>query len=455
MMGWLRVFLGVATSMAMAAVACAQENATLLVTARLQNSAQAQVGATVQLDLQVMTPTWFTHPPQLPALNLSGAMVAPSSGQGVIVREQKDGVAYNGLRYTYVLSPTAPGTLHIPALTVSAKVGPSGNTVSASSQPFSFDVAAGTGDGPAANQITITQAYDLAPDPLVKGGRVTRSITQHAEGVQAMLLPAAPLNDVAGFKRYPREPEVKTLTDGRGGFVGGQRIDRADYVAQLTGELSLPTLTMRWRDSVSDKPHSQDLVGRTFTVAAAPVVDPPFSLAKDLTQLRHGLRWMPTSELLWSIGVLAVLLLLWLTRFGWRWGGRQVGRWIHTQRARRQASEAWHWRAWQREARRNITSLSAFYRWLRVASGANDVRMATKQFPACIRKATEAALQFAYGDREANRTWRRELIRISPQWRRVWRKQQRQASRYALPIKLNPHRKTRCTETCERHGGSS
>ncbi|CPL18145.1 Uncharacterised protein [Bordetella pertussis] len=40
------------------------------------------------------------------------------------------------------------------------------------------------------------------------GGRVTRSITQRAEGVQAMLLPPAPLADAPGFKRYAREPEV-------------------------------------------------------------------------------------------------------------------------------------------------------------------------------------------------------------------------------------------------------
>ncbi len=111
-----RQILQAAVGVSLAAIACAQEAPSLEVTARLQAPAQVQVGATVQLELQVMTTTWFTQPPQLPPLELPGAMVTPPSGQGAIVREQKNGVAYNGLRYTYVLSPTAAGTLQVSAV---------------------------------------------------------------------------------------------------------------------------------------------------------------------------------------------------------------------------------------------------------------------------------------------------------------------------------------------------
>ncbi|MCD0506049.1 BatD family protein, partial [Bordetella petrii] len=257
------------------------------VTARLQTPAQVVVGSTLRLELQVMTPTWFTQPPQLPPLDLPGVMVTPPSGQGEIVRAQKNGVAYSGLRYTYVLSPTTPGTLQVPALSVSAQVGPGNHPVSARSDPLSFTVAAGSPnpDGAAAiaaGQLQISQEFALAPDPLVKGGRVTRSIVQRADGVQAMLLPAAPLEDVPGFKRYPREPDVSTLTDGRGGFRGGQRIDRADYVALDTGKLALPAVTMHWRDAAGGQARRQELPGREFIVAAAPAAAPVFSLADDL-----------------------------------------------------------------------------------------------------------------------------------------------------------------------------
>ena len=108
----------------------------------------------------------------------------------------------------------------------------------------------------------------LAPDPMVQGGRVTRSVTQRADGVQAMLLPPAPLADVPHFKRYPREPELVTLTDGRGGFVGGQRLDRADYVAQEAGSFALPPLTLNWADEHSGAPQSKTLPGRQIEVAA-------------------------------------------------------------------------------------------------------------------------------------------------------------------------------------------
>ncbi|CAM3974423.1 Protein BatD [Bordetella tumbae] len=441
MMYWRRFLLGTVVSVGIMSAAWAQDTAALLVTARLQGSSEVQVGATVELELQVTTPTWFTQPPQLPVLNLPGAMVTPPSGQGVIVRDQKDGVVYNGLRYTYVLSPTTSGRLQVPALTVSAKVGPGGETASASSQPFSFTVAAeksGSDEGPAANEIAITQDYDSAPDPLVNGGRVTRTIIQRAMGVQAMLLPEASLGEVKGFKRYSREPEVTTLTDGRGGFVGGQRIDRADYVAQQAGALSFPDVTMHWRDSETGEPRSQTLQGRTFEVAAAPVVDPPFSLTEDLAQLRHGLRWVPASWLLFSIGVVVLALALWLTWPWWRRAGRQLSQWAHLQCTRYQASEAWHWRAWRREAQRDVTSLSAFYRWLKVASGAADVSAATAQLPIAVRSATQTVLGTRVAGSGADKTWRTSLVHLSHQWRLAWRTKQRRASAYALPVRLNP-----------------
>ena len=218
----------------------------LRVTATLQAPAHVQVGATLQLQLDVLTPTWFTQPPVLPPLDIAGAMVTPPQGEGELLRDTVAGVSYSGLRYTYVLSPTAAGSLQVPALAVTAKVGPGGQVAAGASQPLSFEVlapAAGQGPALAAGKMAVTQDFSIAPDPLIVGGRITRSVTQRAEGVQAMLLPAVPLPDLPGFKRYPREPEVTTLDDGRGRFTGGQRVDRADYVAQQAGTFSLPPIT--------------------------------------------------------------------------------------------------------------------------------------------------------------------------------------------------------------------
>ncbi|WP_019248613.1 BatD family protein, partial [Bordetella pertussis] len=315
---WLPLACAALLALGLAGAPRAQDAPPLRVTARLPAGAQAQAGATLRLELDVMTTTWFTQPPRLPALTLPGVMVTPPSGEGELVRAEHNGVAYSGLRYTYLLSPTAAGQVQVPALAVSAEVGPGKTPASASSAPLSFTVGGAAGAQPAPHgALTVSQDFALAPDPLVAGGRVTRSITQRAEGVQAMLLPPAPLADAPGFKRYAREPEVTTLTDGRGGFVGGQRIDRADYVAEQAGELSLPAVTLAWRDGAGGQPRQQARPGRTFAVAAAPAVAPPFSLTDDLARLRHGLRWvLPAAWLAWAAGGALALLVLWL---GWPW----------------------------------------------------------------------------------------------------------------------------------------
>ncbi|MGH8819270.1 MAG: BatD family protein, partial [Achromobacter pestifer] len=414
--------------------AAAQDAPALRVTATLQAPAEVRAGMTLRLQLEVLTPTWFTQPPVLPALDIPGALVTPPQGEGELVRDTVGGVSYSGVRYTYVLSPTAAGAMQVPALSVTAKIGPGGQLASGTSKPVSFSVLpqAAAGQAVAAGKMEVTQDYSIAPDPLIVGGRITRSVTQRAEGVQAMLLPAVALPDLPGFKRYPREPEVTALNDGRGGFVGGQRIDRADYVAQAAGTFRLPPLTVRWRDGTTGQPAKSELPGREFTVAPAPAVTPPFSLAEDLARLRHGLRWViPTAWLAWGAGLLAVFAALWLT---WPWWRRLAmalrGRVAHAAAAHR-ASEAWHWRAWKREARGQTASLGAFYRWLRVATGAQDLRTAVAPLGQAPRQTVAAVLQDAYDAPQPASAWRGLLATSSAQWRQAWRKTHAPVSAHA------------------------
>lgn len=430
----------------------------LRVTASLQAPAQARIGTTLQLHLDVMTPTWFTQPPQLPALNLPGIAVTPPTGQGELRRDTIDGVAYSGLRYTYLLSPTAAGTVQVPALAVTAQVGPHNDIASGSSQPLSLPVAAPAATdepGLVSGKLTVSQDFSLAPDPLVVGGRITRAITQRAPGVQALMLPAVSLPDVPGFKRYPREPEVTPLDDGRGQFVGGQRIDRADYVAQAAGSFGLPPITVRWRDDATGLPAQAQLPGRDVLVAAAPKATPPFSLADDLARLRHGLRWViPAPWVQWSAALLAAIALVWLTWPRWRRLGSRLRQRAEHARAARRASEAWHWRAWQREARGQTASLSAFYRWLRLAAGAHDVRSGVAPLGADARRTAADALRGAYAEPSRNAAWRHALSRASRAWRHTWRTRRRPIAPYSLPDALNPQTPGEPQPRPEAHGSA-
>lgn len=446
MQGALALFgltlLGLVGLLGLPGAAIAQDAPALRVTATLQAPAEVRVGATVRLELEVLTSTWFTQPPVLPPLDIPGALVTSPQGEGELVRDTVGGVSYSGVRYTYVLSPTAAGVIHVPALPVTAKVGPGGPVASGTSKPVSFTVLPQTGAAGqtvAAGKMTVTQDFSIAPDPLVVGGRITRSVTQRAEGVQAMLLPAVMLPDLPGFKRYPREPEVTPLDDGRGGFIGGQRIDRADYVAQTAGTFRLPPLTVRWRDGETGEPVKSELPGREFTVAPAPAVTPPFSLSEDLTRLRHGLRWViPAAWLAWGAGLLAFIVALWLTRPVWQRLAAALRVRAKQAAAARRASEAWHWRAWRHEARRQTATLDAFYRWLRVASGARDLRGAVAPLGHDSRQKAAAVLRDAYGTPGPTAAWRGTLWRASILWRQRWRKWRIPMPAHALADDLNP-----------------
>ncbi len=255
----------------------------LRVRASLGQTSDVMAGATVTLRLDVLTSTWFADPPALPDLRLPRTLVTPPSGRAEILHEQDNGVAMNGLRYTYVITPQAAGPLDIPALTVSAAW--AGQRAAVGQQRAAAPGGAG-GGGPWRGGAGLAShaAFETSAASLTVGGRVTRSITQRAQGAQAMLIKPAPLTDVPGFRRYAREPEIRNLDDGRGGFVGGERVDRADYVAERAGTLSLPALRLAWVDGASGKPAVIELPAQSFEIAPAPAAASPFPIEEELRQ---------------------------------------------------------------------------------------------------------------------------------------------------------------------------
>ncbi|QII85494.1 protein BatD [Bordetella hinzii] len=395
----------------------------LRVRASLGQASDVMAGATVTLRLDVLTSTWFADPPALPDLRLPRALVTPPSGRAEILHEQDNGVAMNGLRYTYVITPQAAGPLDIPALTVSARLGQASGPLSASSAPLRLAVREAAGPGVAAQALQATQAFETSAVALTVGGRVTRSITQRAQGAQAMLIKPAPLGDVAGFRRYAREPEIRNLDDGRGGFVGGERVDRADYVAERAGTLSLPALRLDWVDGATGKPAVIELPAQSFDVAPAPGAASPFPIEEDV---RQWVLHIPAAAL-WGTAVLAALALAgWL---GWpsiRRAARALG-----ERGRAwRASEPWAWRQLRREMGR--PGLGSFYLWLRRASGQVSLGQAQRGWSTEARAPALAMLRADYGQ-PADAARAQALLRQhAPRWRKRWRAARRAAPRHGL-----------------------
>lgn len=400
------------------ATRAAADRPLLRVRATLDQAGPVTAGATLTLQLDVLTSTWFTQPPALPTLDLPGALVAAPSGRAQILHLQENGIALSGLRYRYEITPTQGGTLRIPALAVSAQMGQSTSPVQASTAPLALEVKGGQTATLAVQSLQATQSFEASSASLTVGGRITRSVTQQAPGAQAMLIPPVTLGDAPGFRRYPREPEVRTLRDAAGGFTGGVRVDRADYVAEQAGSLALPPLTLHWTDAASGRDQALTLPGQRFEVAPAPAGASPFPVADDLARLGRNLR--VSQAILWGVGAAVLLLALgwmllpWLRRSAsaLKAAGRQA--WNDWQ-----ASEARAWCRLRAALRGGVPQRDRLYAWMARAGGAPSLGDLAHRLPDAERDAARQLAAGLYGD-NAGSSWR-ALAGHAGRWRRMLR----------------------------------
>jgi hypothetical protein len=206
-----------------------QPNLNSRVQAHLQPATGAMVGGLVELQIDVLTDTWFTSAPTLPDLKLEGALVTPPDGQAQHLNQTLDGQAFNGMRYSYLITPNVAQGFDIPPLTMRATPGK-----------------------PLANSVRRAHRYNSAPPnrPASNPARRRWWPAQYVSPDSAQFLDPTesrrqhhPSTDPAsrwrtgdgvadpdarrcpGLSRYPKTPQVSNLDDGRGNLLGGQRID--------------------------------------------------------------------------------------------------------------------------------------------------------------------------------------------------------------------------------------
>ncbi|HKS15544.1 MAG TPA: hypothetical protein VJS90_21150, partial [Pseudomonas sp.] len=343
------------------------------VQARLVPDTLVMTGATVSLEVDLLVDTWFTDAPVLPTLQLPGAVVSPPSGEARHLNERRDGKAFFGLRYSYSITPVQVQRFDIPALTFRVRTGPNNETLAVSSQPLSLKVK-GFADGGGeprlvARSVRLGQDIQYSRQPLRVGDSVTRHLHVAAEGAQAMLLPTLDFTEVEGLKRYVQTPDVKPLSDGRGGTLGGQRDDSALYVIAAAGRYRLPAIELHWWDAATGEPRSVS-VPAVELMAEEGVHQAPFSLADDLRALRQGASVsMATRGLLLTLALLLLGGLAWAGR-GW---GRAGWKWLCAWRQRRRQawlrSAGYAWRQARRQCASEPARLDGLYLWFRRATG--------------------------------------------------------------------------------------
>ncbi|MEB2855660.1 hypothetical protein VKY20_08590 [Pseudomonas atacamensis] len=344
--------------------------AQLKVDAHLNPSEGAMVGGLVELQLDVLTDTWFTSAAALPDLQLDGALVMPPNGQAQHLNQTIDGQSFNGLRYSYLITPNVARSFDIPALTVRATLGQATEEISAQSQPLSFSAAQPPGFAPGetplvASGLRLKQIVTNSATPLKVGDSITRELTLQADGALAMALPIPTFSDVDGLSRYAKTPQVTALDDGRGNILGGQRVDSASYRIDSAGTYTLPAIRVKWWDSAAKQIRSAEVPAVSFEAAANNAYKPVFSLAEDLRQLQQNHLHFSSRWLLWlalAVGLAVGVYLL-----------RPVAvhahqRWLAHKRAKQlawQHSPAFAWQQIDPQLQARPAQLTALYLWLR------------------------------------------------------------------------------------------
>ncbi|WP_460358021.1 MULTISPECIES: hypothetical protein [unclassified Pseudomonas] len=342
----------------------------LKIQAHLQPAEGAMVGGLLELQVDVLTDTWFTSAATLPELKLDGALVTPPDGQAQHLNQTIDGQSFSGLRYSYQITPNVARRFEIPPLTVSATPGQASTAISAHSQPLHFSAAQPPGFKPGetplvASGVRLSQSLTNSATPLKTGDSITRQLILQADGALAMALPVPPLADVAGLSRYLQTPQVTHLDDGRGNVLGGQRIDAVTYRIDKAGAYTLPAIAVKWWDVKTQQSRIAHVPAVTFEAAANSAYKPVFSITDDLQQLGRNNPHFSTRWLLW-LALLAVCIGVgyWLRpalmRARHQWQARK-----HARQLAWEQSADFAWQQINPQLQAQPAQLSALYLWLR------------------------------------------------------------------------------------------
>ena len=343
----------------------------LRIQTRLQPADSVMVGGILELHLDVLTDSWFTDAPTLPDLKLPGALVMPPDGHAEHLNQTLDGKSFNGMRYSYRITPNLAQGFDIPALTVRATPGQASTPLTAQSQPLHFIATQPPGFKPGepllvAQGLRFTQTVANSATPLKVGDSITRQLTLQADDALAMSLPAPSLADVAGLSRYPIAAQISNLDDGRGHFNGGQRIDTVTYRIDTEGRHNLPAIQLKWWDASTRQTRTAQVPAVTFDAVANSTYRPVFSITEDLEKLGQQGRVHLSGHWLVLLALLvAVSLLGWFAR---PLAHRAYLQWQARRRARHAAwleSADYAWRQIPAQIDARPAQLSALYLWAR------------------------------------------------------------------------------------------
>lgn len=246
-----------------------------------------------------------------------------------------NGVRHGVIELRYAIFPQQSGELSIPAQVFSATpversngyefnpFGPRpGRPTRVKSPEIPLEVKPRPASWPAdvpwlpARALTLSEAWNPEPKAVTVGDSLTRSLMLRAEGLSSAQLPPLPIQDSAGLRRYPDQPQQRNEVNDKG--LIGSREESEALVPSQSGRITLPEVQVLWWNTELDRLESASLPARTLEVASNPSleVEAPVSgqtVARDAAQV---LLWP------WQLAC-ALLALTTVLGFGLWWHARR------------------------------------------------------------------------------------------------------------------------------------
>lgn len=335
----------------------------------------AWVGQAVNLDVEVLTTTWFRGVNDFPTVRIPGCVVVVPRTSGGNFSERIDGETVSGVRRRYLVYPQRDGRFEVPALDVTATVADANAQpikVTVQTSPVSFSVrrpaaTEGLSSWVTTPSLQVTERYDPKPRDLKVGDSFSRAVRITADTTTSMMIPPLTFTAPEGIAVYQSAPELDDRSNR--GQDTATREDGATYVAEREGSYELRAIEINWWDPTTDRIHTEKLAALKLEVAANPDLaaeqwvseaEPVEEIEAEETVTEFGMDRRMVEVVLAIAAVIA--MVGWLLR---RFGPALLSA-FRTWLSERQNSEAAFYRRFQRATRSGdpAAALRALTEWL-------------------------------------------------------------------------------------------
>jgi len=315
------------------------------------------VGQELELYLELWT-TGFSFSGQSFVLpEVRGGFVLLPDSSTVKLNEKRDGMQWQGLRYTLLLYPQREGRLEVPSFKVrfSANAGYGTEPSTFESQTPVLFVDTRLPPGADRNGLVVTtrsfsvesswspRPEDDGPARLKVGDALTLAVTRRAQDIPGMVFAPLPDFRIEGLGVYPATPGVNDRVNR--GSLTGERRDTVTFICEREGKYEIPELRFQWWD-----PDREELVERIVPALALEVsANPAYAAGASAVAGSggDGIGWGRVGA-----GVAAILGLMWLLSYPARRLFRKAAAQWRLRREKREAGEPWAFR----QVRKNCVS---------------------------------------------------------------------------------------------------